>query len=662
MFDLYLSGIDAQHVITTGEESHIKAKVAQAIGVSLANVYLLDEGESLTNILGGRRLIAAIDIEFKFFVFKIDIKADGVPRATAQLRLETAVKSGSLKDAIAISGALSQIDNLYIINEFGDVINLVPKTVQTGGGSPQSTFQSGQGSTNQANEEVGNSVKIEKGKVGKLPDSEVATVYVVFGLKEEAPFEGTELGDPIYDGNFDISRKSCQEAFVEIYETAKENADLKIREPGTMLADLNVYLRVSQRLPGLPTEPGSDFHRHIRGFLRDQRGRPHVHDVGFDPTGTTVKWIRARFKTELPIKMPASQAEEYMENWNSYLERLNAKYGGAGTGKIFHTSDLWLRIETEMRLVNSTLLCAAFSVLFALALVMLFLWNVALGVYLVLGIVCVIICMASIMFGVIGWQFGAVEAVGLIVFVGFSVDYSLHMAESYNMAKQKDRFGKVQDALRRTGGAVLAAGTTSMLAGIPILICTIQAFVKFGATIVLNTALSLFWSLVFLSALLMLIGPIDNFGSCDYVCGSCGEGDEEEKEDTSVVPGRVMGVGNTGNTEATGMGGAPAEYRWDTGDGGADDDLKKDEKGAAQAEAAATEAAETTQVTTVGDLDTANPEAAATVAPVAEIPQESEQVLDAPNSPPSTVVAATRESPRADVSPQTMGRTADFSL
>merc|ERR1719162_2548799 len=156
--------------------------------------------------------------------------------------------------------------------------------------------------------------------------------------------------------------------------------------------------------------------------------------------------MKAKFYTDLPRDMPASDAWKYVDKWDKFLEEMNTVYAGSGTGKMFHTSSLWVRAETEERLITSTLVCAGFSIVFALLAVLFFLWNLALAVYLILGIVCVIICLAAVMFGVMQWKFGAVEAIGLIVFVGFSVDYSLHVAESYNRSEEKERFAKVQDA------------------------------------------------------------------------------------------------------------------------------------------------------------------------------------------------------------------------
>ncbi|CAE8660129.1 unnamed protein product, partial [Polarella glacialis] len=50
----------------------------------------------------------------------------------------------------------------------------------------------------------------------------------------------------------------------------------------------------------------------------------------------------------------------------------------------------------------------------------------------------------------------------------------------------------------------------SILAGMPILGCTIQVFVKFGITVVSNTVLSLLFSVFFFSALLMIAGPLED--------------------------------------------------------------------------------------------------------------------------------------------------------
>merc|ERR1712151_217553 len=130
-----------------------------------------------------------------------------------------------------------------------------------------------------------------------------------------------------------------------------------------------------------------------------------------------------------------------------------------------------------------------------------------LSVFLIVNVICVIICLGGLLFGVMAQPFGAIEAVSLIIFVGLSVDYSLHVAESYSISTEETRYAKTQDALRRTGGALFGAAMTSVLACPPILTCTIKMFVQFGVIIISNMLLSLLFSVGFFGAALAAIGP-----------------------------------------------------------------------------------------------------------------------------------------------------------
>jgi hypothetical protein len=165
------------------------------------------------------------------------------------------------------------------------------------------------------------------------------------------------------------------------------------------------------------------------------------------------------------------------------------------------------------------------------------------------------------MFGAFGWTFGVVEAIGLIVFVGFSVDYSLHIIEAYNQSGHQARFDRVREALLQAGSAVFSAGVTSLGAGIFILFCSIKVFVQFGIVVILNTCLSMLFSLCFLCAVLMVIGPTDNFGSLPaFYAWLRGYKEEDLRTDDNSVSGQVLGPSNDSN-RADGHG-APSGYQW----------------------------------------------------------------------------------------------------
>ena len=56
----------------------------------------------------------------------------------------------------------------------------------------------------------------------------------------------------------------------------------------------------------------------------------------------------------------------------------------------------------------------------------------------------------------------AIEAVGVTIFVGMSVDYCLHTAHAYSHSESETRRGKVTDALTHMGISILGAFVTTV--------------------------------------------------------------------------------------------------------------------------------------------------------------------------------------------------------
>jgi hypothetical protein len=289
--------------------------------------------------------------------------------------------------------------------------------------------------------------------------------------------------------------------------------------------------------------------------------------VGMSDDGSRVLWVQLLFETNLPHKLPAQEAWKWSEQWDKFVDDFNRKEASSGMGKVFHTCAIWVRAQTEVTLVSSTLMCAVFSFCCALLATACFLKNLALGVYLILSIICVVVCLAALMFGIIGWPFGAVEAIGLIVFVGFSVDYSMHLAEAFRQSPGTTRFEKMRDGLQRTGGAIFSSACTSLMAGLPLLFCTIQVFVKFGITVVSNTVLSLAFSLFFFASLLMSAGPMED--PCLTIFGPL-LGWKQPAQDGEVVAGQVL------SPEA---GPQVDGYHWSTGEPSGSDPKKGGDDG-----------------------------------------------------------------------------------
>ena len=84
-------------------------------------------------------------------------------------------------------------------------------------------------------------------------------------------------------------------------------------------------------------------------------------------------------------------------------------------------------------------------------------------------------------------RFGVVEAISVTIFVGFSVDYCLHLANSYNESHRRSRYGRTKDALTQIGGSVLSASVTTVGASLFLLFADVVIFQSFGCVAAILT-------------------------------------------------------------------------------------------------------------------------------------------------------------------------------
>jgi hypothetical protein len=333
-----------------------------------------------------------------------------------------------------------------------------------------------------------------------LSADHVARVHIVFGLK---PYGNYNYGGFNYDDDFDIEFLPTQIFLSWICRKMDEVGDsYAVRKSVCVIDAFKQHLLA--RRERYPVTPGNRIHGLLDDFVNNKK--QWAEHVGF--ADGRVRFIRLDILTNLPSRLATADALPWAKRWDTFIAKINAEAQMPPTlPQCFHTSSLWVRADAEKRLIDSTILCAVASVAYAAVTVFWFLGNLIEVILLMYTVIGIIVALSTVMFVVFAWSFGVIEAVALIIIVGFSVDYALHIAEAYNQSKGSTRYDRVQDALRRRGGALLGAAATSVLACPPILYCTIQVFVRFGITLLANMLLSLVFSLLFFAAILIAVGP-----------------------------------------------------------------------------------------------------------------------------------------------------------
>jgi hypothetical protein len=131
-------------------------------------------------------------------------------------------------------------------------------------------------------------------------------------------------------------------------------------------------------------------------------------------------------------------ALEYMKEWDRFIKGVMDS-APVTAKRAYHTASIWVRVEAEAAIIGSTL-----------DTIMLSAGNCWLGVLLFTRLnICMALIVLGLVLGVIsslgffmtvlmGWKIGPIEVISLVVFVGYSVTYMLHIAHHYSITSEAD--------------------------------------------------------------------------------------------------------------------------------------------------------------------------------------------------------------------------------
>lgn len=103
-----------------------------------------------------------------------------------------------------------------------------------------------------------------------------------------------------------------------------------------------------------------------------------------------------------------------------------------------------------------------------------------------------------------------------MLFLGLTVDFSLHYVVSYKACTSKEREDKVKTALAQMAGPTLMASLTSGAAGALMLPSCVLAYIQIGIFLLLVMSISWIYATFFLCPILAIIGPSSQFAQFQY--------------------------------------------------------------------------------------------------------------------------------------------------
>jgi len=216
--------------------------------------------------------------------------------------------------------------------------------------------------------------------------------------------------------------------------------------------------------------------------------------------------------------------------WDDWINAKKSSAPGFLQNYYFANSGIFWYFQVQKTLNSECISGMGTSLLFAFIVLLFATRNIVMAIVSTISIGSIVV---SVMFFAVicGWKLGMIEAIVLIMVIGLSVDYVVHLSDAYlECHGHTDRNNRTKFMLRSMGASVLSGAITSIGASICMCFCSIIFFFKFGAVMLWTLVQSVITALVFFTAIMFLFGPEGDFGSLMLIPRYFGYCKSEENE------------------------------------------------------------------------------------------------------------------------------------
>ena len=307
--------------------------------------------------------------------------------------------------------------------------------------------------------------------------------------------------------DFDAGTLAAQRYLLGICESARKDVELKVRGDFQQGCWVQSF---SRAVPTFPITPAF-FPASFQQFMVNTQG---VFKSDVETTANNYKgkilWLSLRFRLNAAVADGAFALQPLYLKWKKFMDETVNPGSPAELGPAQIVSAHFTSMDTEIAIIMSTVESFLMSNAICLGAVLIFTGDLAISLYTMFAIMMIVVTLLGFLFGVMGFSFGAIEAVGVTIFVGMSVDYCLHLAHGYHHSEGKTRVEKLRDAMTHLGVSIVMGAITTGGAASFLLMCYLYLFFQLGVMMLMNTLLALFFSLVYLAAVLAIAGPTNN--------------------------------------------------------------------------------------------------------------------------------------------------------
>ena len=167
---------------------------------------------------------------------------------------------------------------------------------------------------------------------------------------------------------------------------------------------------------------------------------------------------------------------------------------------------LWAWMPSERAFITSAFQGMTIATVFAFIILLMATRNVIQATISLISVAIIIVSVLCIM-QLQGWEIGISESISMVILIGFSVDYVVHLSADYMHSPQAERSNKMQQALQEMGVSILSGSITTFGSGVFLFGGKIILFNKFAILVTCTITFSFFVAMLFFSAVMHICGP-----------------------------------------------------------------------------------------------------------------------------------------------------------
>jgi len=356
-----------------------------------------------------------------------------------------------------------------------------------------------------------------------------ATIYMIWGVEDinrdkASMWKSRDLGQPVLDSKFDPTLPSSQQYLIDFCQALGSQDFVVQGSVKCWIEDFRLHL-ADQSL-NLPTSNQYAFKNHLNQWINTTAlGRAAVEHDRIGIVDGEIRYMQVEAKTAVAAAAPAKEKRPEYEKWENFTKTWQASAPNGLKSLCQASKAAWVWMPTETAFVRSGVQGAATAGVFALLVLLFASRNIVVGLLSLLSVAIVIVSVLAFM-RLLGWHLGVSESFAIVVLVGLSVDYVVHLAADYTHSAHIERSNKMRQAYIEKGASILSGTITSFVAGAFLLLGEIVTFEKFAILLMATVVLSFVIAMFFFGALCHILGPQSGLGAL----GNKQPGREHEEE------------------------------------------------------------------------------------------------------------------------------------